>query len=95
MTAPGRVTVDDVAHTASNTILNILNNQLPNAFTALKNAGTDLTNPQHWDGKSASDFRTNVWPQVQSDLTKMQTSLSDLQRAVDTILKNISTAGGN
>ncbi len=95
MTAPGRVTVDDTAHRASTTILNVLNNQLPQALKALSTAGTDLTNPQHWDGKAAADFRTNVWPKVQADLTKMQSSLADLQKTVDTILKNISTAGGN
>jgi uncharacterized protein YukE len=95
MTAPGRVTVDDVAHTASKTILNALNNQLPAAFKSLTTAGNDLINPQHWDGKAAADFRTNVWPKVQADLTKMQTSLADLQQAVDKILTNITVAGGN
>ena len=90
-----RVVVDATAHTASRTLQNVVTHKLPEAFNQLKNAGNDLVNPQHWDGKAARDFRSNVWPQVQSDLQKMQGSLSDLQQAVDKILRNISQAGGN
>ena len=93
--ADGRVLADGVAETASKKFLNTVNNDLPNSLKALNAAGRDLTDPQHWDGKAAQDFRTNIWPKVQSDLTKMQSSLTDLQGQVDKILANIMKAGGN
>lgn len=90
-----RVLADSVAENASKKFLNTVNNDLPNSLKALNDAGKDLTDPQHWDGKVAQDFRANVWPKVQSDLTKMQSSLKDLQGQVDKILVNIMKAGGN
>lgn len=91
----GTVKVDDVAHQASKNLLNIINTQLPQAIQQLQKNGSDLSDPNHWDGKAAIDFRTNIWPQVQTDVTKIQSSLKDLQAAVDKILANISAAGGN
>ncbi|MEV5750766.1 hypothetical protein AB0L00_23330 [Actinoallomurus sp. NPDC052308] len=91
----GRVTVDDVAVNASKTLLNILNSQLPNTITALNRAGTDLSNPQHWDGGDAIKFRGDIWPKVQNDLKQIQSALTDLQQSVDKVLGNILTAGGS
>jgi hypothetical protein len=95
MPGTGRVVADDIAHQASKTVLSIVNSELPDAFKKLNAAGNDLIDPQHWDGNLANEFRGNVWPKVQADLAKMQTSLVDLQQAVDRILGNISQAGGN
>lgn len=91
----GTVKVDDIAHTASKNLQNIINTTLPDAVKQLQKNGSDLSDPNHWDGKAAQDFRTNVWPKVQTDIGKIQTSLTDLQATVDKILGNISTAGGN
>jgi hypothetical protein len=93
--ADGRVLADGVAENASKKFLNTVHNDLPNSLKALTDAGRDLTDPQHWDGKAAQDFRSNIWPKVQSDLSKMQASLTDLQGQVDKILVNIMRAGGN
>jgi hypothetical protein len=92
---PGTVKVDDIAHAASKNLQNIINTTLPDAVKQLQKNGADLSDPNHWDGKAAQDFRTNVWPKVQTDIGKIQTSLTDLQATVDKILGNISTAGGN
>lgn len=91
----GRVVADGTAQSASKKFLSTLNNDLPNSLKALNDAGRDLTDPHHWDGNVAQDFRSNVWPKVQSDLTKMQSSLKDLQGQVDKILTGIMKAGGN
>jgi uncharacterized protein YukE len=91
----GTVKVDDIALQASKNLLDIVNTQLPGAIKQLQKNGSDLSDPNHWDGNAARDFRTNVWPNASSDITKIQGSLSDLQKSVDQILKNISAAGGN
>jgi hypothetical protein len=91
----GRVLADSTAENASRKFLNTVNNELPNSLKALTDAGRDLADPQHWDGRVAQDFRSNVWPKVQSDLTRMQASLKDLQGQVDKILGDIMKAGGN
>jgi hypothetical protein len=89
------VKVDDQAIQASQTFLNIINNQLQGAFNQLTNAGNTLSDPNHWSGGDASQFQNTIWPQAKSDISKMQSSLTDLQGQVDKVLKNIMAAGGN
>jgi hypothetical protein len=89
------VKADDVAIQASKTFLNIIDNQLQGAFQQLNNAGTTLSDGQHWQGGDASQFSGTIWPKAQSDLKQMQQSLTDLQQQVNKVLGNIFAAGGN
>jgi hypothetical protein len=89
------VKADDVAIQASKTFLNIIDNQLQGAFQQLNQAGTTLSDPNHWAGGDASQFQGQIWPKAQSDIKQMQTSLTDLQQQVNKVLSNIFAAGGN
>jgi hypothetical protein len=89
------VKADDVAIQASKTFLNIIDNQLQGAFQQLSQAGTTLSDPNHWAGGDATQFQTQIWPKAQSDIKQMQTSLTDLQQQVNKVLSNIFAAGGN
>lgn len=90
----GAVLVDDTARSASRTMLNTIDNDLPNTLSKLIGAGDDLANPQHWDGPTAADFRNNIWATLKPDLNNLKTKLADLQSSVDKVLTNITQAGG-
>lgn len=89
------VKVDDLATQASTNFLNVINNQLGPAFTALGKAGNTLADPTHWSGGDASTFQTDIWPKLQKDMQNMQNDLTTLQGKIDKVLKNIKTAGGS
>ncbi|GAA1104049.1 MULTISPECIES: hypothetical protein [Streptomyces violaceusniger group] len=84
----------DFAHTEANKMLSLINNQLPSLIQQLNNHGTQLSDPNHWDGPLAQKFRGEVWPQAKGDLDRMKGSLEQLQQQVQKILTNISHAGG-
>lgn len=88
------VKADDVAVQASKNFLNIINQQLGPAFTALTKAGGTLADGTHWQGADASTFSGTIWPGAQKDISTMQSNLSDLQTKVDKVLGNIIQAGG-
>jgi hypothetical protein len=89
------VKADDVAIQASHNFLQVLDNQVQGAFTALQNSGQVLVDVAHWAGADADKFRGDVWPKVETDLKQIASSLRDLQLEVDKVLGNIMKAGGN
>lgn len=88
------VKVDEVAHTASRKFLGIINGNFQQSIQDLSTAGGILSDQNHWDGKHAAEFRA-AWHSAQADLSKIKQSLDEFQRKFDTVLKNISQAGGN
>jgi hypothetical protein len=56
--------------------------------------GRTLSDPSTWDGPKANDFRSQVWPQVNSALQKAVTELTDLRTRLDGIQRDILAAGG-
>ncbi|MEU5614861.1 WXG100 family type VII secretion target [Streptomyces sparsogenes] len=90
----GTVKVDDAAHAASRKFLGIINGGLQQSISQLSSAGNTLSDQSHWDGRHAAEFRT-AWHSAQADLNKIKQQLEEFQRTFDTILKNISQAGGN
>jgi hypothetical protein len=89
------VKADDVARTACKNFLNIINQQLGPAFTALSKNGGTLADGTHWQGTDASTFANTIWPQAQKDITSMHNNLTDLQNKVGKVLDDIMKAGGN
>ena len=89
------VKADDMASSASDSFLKIINQQLGPAFTQLISNGNTLADPTHWSGGSASQFQTQVWPKAKSDIQGMQNDLADLQNRIGKILNDIKTAGGS
>jgi uncharacterized protein YukE len=90
----GTVKVDDAAHAASKRFLGIIDGGLQQSITQLSSAGTVLSDQSHWDGKHAAEFRS-AWHSAQADLNKIKNALDDFQKKFDSVLRNISQAGGN
>lgn len=84
----------DFAHDQAAKMLAIINSELPAVIGKLNNHGQQLSDPNHWEGPLARQFRGEVWPQAKGDLDKIKTSLEHLQQQVQKILTNISHAGG-
>jgi uncharacterized protein YukE len=87
------IKVDDQARAASQQFLTILHNQLPQTVQQFQKSADVLSNPAHWDGPKAVQFRADVWPKVSAEFKKMEQMLQELQQAVDKILTNITQAG--
>ncbi|MGW7657557.1 hypothetical protein ACWGMA_11590 [Streptomyces asiaticus] len=88
-----KISVDSAAHSASTKFLSIINGGFQHSITQLSAAGNVLSDPSHWSGPYASQFRSS-WSSAQADLNKIRHSLDEFQRKFDTVLKNISEAGG-
>ena len=72
----------------------IINGPLLDQITQLNNQGQILSNPNVWDGRLASQFRSD-WPEVNATLIKAKNALEELRTSVQKINENIMTAGGN
>ncbi|WP_306316852.1 MULTISPECIES: hypothetical protein [unclassified Streptomyces] len=90
----GTVKVDEAAHAASRKFLGIIDGGLQQSISQLTAAGNVLSDQSHWDGRHAAEFR-QAWHGAQADLNKIRQSLEEFQRKFDTVLKNITQAGGN
>ncbi|ADI05340.1 hypothetical protein SBI_02219 [Streptomyces bingchenggensis BCW-1] len=91
--ADDKISVDPVAHQASSKFLSIIGGGFQDAIKQLSDAGTTLSDPNHWSGPYAAQFRSS-WSSAQTDLNKIRHSLDEFQRKFDTVLRNISAAGG-
>jgi len=73
----------------------ILAGQLEQQVQQLEQQGQTLSDPNIWDGRAASEFRGNVWPQAKASLDRTVQTLEELRVAVQKVNQNIMTAGGN
>jgi hypothetical protein len=73
----------------------ILSGQLEQQVQQLEQQGQTLSDPNVWDGRAATDFRSNVWPQARTALDRTIQTLEELRVAVQRVNSNIMTAGGN
>lgn len=89
-----RVLATDQARNAITQMQSIVNGGLQDQVNNLNTQGTTLSDPNVWDGPTAIDFRTNVWPNVSKSLTDTLSALDELRGKLDTVTKNIMTAGG-
>lgn len=56
--------------------------------------GRTLSDANVWDGPKASEFRGQLWPQVNSALQKAVVELTELRTKLDGIQRDILAAGG-
>jgi hypothetical protein len=56
--------------------------------------GRTLSDSNVWDGPKANEFRSQLWPQVNSTLQKTVTELTELRTKLDAIQRDILAAGG-
>jgi hypothetical protein len=90
-----RVLSTDEAKTAIAGIKSILDGDFTNTIAQLKRLGTELSDPQVWDGTLAVDFRSNLWPACSSALDQTLAKLGVLHDQLKQIQGNIMSAGGN
>jgi len=90
-----RVLSTQAAHDAIHQIQAILSGDFENTLRKLDAQGTVLSDANNWDGPLASEFRSNVWPQLSRSLEQTRQHLDDLRNRVQTINQNIMQAGGN
>jgi hypothetical protein len=92
---PTRVLATEEARQAITQIQTILNNGLAQTIGQLKTQGTNLSEPNVWDGQLAMEFRSSIWPQCSTALDSAQTQLQELHQKLQQIHQNIMAAGGN
>lgn len=86
-----RSTPEAVAAVAD--LASIVNGPLVSHFDELRAIARTLTDPESWDGRAAVDFRTNVWPGYEQNLTHLHTQLDQLRTRLAEIQNDIQRAG--
>lgn len=72
----------------------IIAGELTGQVRQLDTQGRTLSDPNVWDGPKANDFRSQLWPQVNSALQKALAELTELRTKLDGIQRDILAAGG-
>jgi hypothetical protein len=81
------------AVTAISDLASIVNGPLLGHFDELRSIARILTDPENWDGRGATDFRTNVWPGYERTLTDLHRHLDHLRTRLAEIQNEIQNAG--
>jgi hypothetical protein len=68
-------------------------NGFTSSITDLNRTGQQLSDPAHWDGPYAVQFRT-VWSESWSKLQQAEAALKELQSKVQNVITAINRAGG-
>jgi uncharacterized protein YukE len=90
----GRVLASEAARDAVKKFQQIVNGPLLEQINALNRVGSDLSDPNNWDGRLATEFRSK-WPESHRAMIKMKDALEELRGQVDQITQNIFSAGGS
>lgn len=81
------------AVTAVNDLATLINGPLLVHFDDLRGAARVLTDPENWDGRTASEFRASVWPTYERTLTDLHLQLDRLRSRLGEIQTDIQNAG--
>jgi hypothetical protein len=81
------------AVTAVDGLGRLVNGPLPRNFDAIRRFGAVLADPENWDGRAATEFRSTVWPSYQRALTDLHTQLDRLRVRLSEIQDDIQNAG--
>ncbi|MCK9874670.1 hypothetical protein MXD61_12930 [Frankia sp. AgPm24] len=74
-------------------LASIVNGPLLGHFDELRSIARSLTDPESWDGRAATDFRTNIWPGYERTLTDLHAQLDQLRARLAEIQNEIQNAG--
>ena len=91
---PGRVLSTEQAKTSIQQVQAIINGGLEEQIGKLDAQGKTLSDPEVWDGPLAQTFRDQIWPETKSALDKAKQELGQLHHQLQSISRNIMTAGG-
>ncbi len=72
----------------------IITGPLLDQLNQLNSKGQILSQPDNWDGRLATEFRT-YWADTHQKLMSIQQALEELRRQIQQINQNIMQAGGN
>jgi len=89
-----RVVSSAEAQSAITQMQSIINGGLMEQIRNLDAQGQKLCDPNNWDGKLAADFR-GQWPETNRALDNVVMQLEELRNKVQSINKEIMSAGGN
>jgi uncharacterized protein YukE len=89
-----RVVSSAEAQSAITQMQSIINGGLMEQIRNLDAQGQKLCDPNNWDGKLAADFR-GQWPETNRALDNVVMQLEELRNKVQSINKDIMSAGGN
>lgn len=89
-----RVLSTAAARDAITKFQSIVNGPLLDQINSLNREGQTLSDPNNWDGRLASEFRTN-WVDTNQKLLAIQRALEELRSQIAKINQNIMQAGGN
>ncbi|MEX5635208.1 hypothetical protein [Parafrankia sp. FMc2] len=81
------------ASTAVDELAGIINGPLLTHFDGLRATARTLLDADNWDGRTASEFRSSVWPTYERTLTDLHTQLDRLRVRLAEIQADIQTAG--
>lgn len=95
MTTTSGVTVRATpqASTAVDDLAGIINGPLLAHFDNLRATARVLLEPENWDGRTATEFRTSIWPTYERTLTDLHTQLDRLRVRLAEIQTDIQAAG--
>jgi uncharacterized protein YukE len=72
----------------------VINGPLMEQIDALNQQGQTLSDPDVWDGRLASQFRSD-WPQMHKSLLQTKEAVEQLRANAKQINDDIMRAGGN
>lgn len=81
------------ASTAVADLAGLINSSLMGNFSALRASARVLLQPDNWDGRTALEFRTSIWPTYERTLTELHTQLDRLRMRLAEIQADIQSAG--
>lgn len=90
-----RVLSSEEAKTAITQMQSIISGGLMEQIRSLDTQGQRLSDPNVWDGRLATDFRQNTWPETNRALDTLLQQLEELRTKLQAINADIMTAGGN
>ncbi|THJ48186.1 hypothetical protein [Candidatus Frankia alpina] len=95
VTSPSDITVRSTpqAIAAVSDLASIVNGPLLSRFDELRSTARTLTDPESWDGRGATEFRTTVWPGYERTLTELHARLDQLRTRLADIQSEIQSAG--
>ncbi len=70
-----------------------INGPLLAHFKDLRRFGQVLSDPENWDGRTATDFRATVWPSYERTLSDLHAQLDKLRTRLGEIQAEIVSAG--
>jgi hypothetical protein len=90
-----RVLATEAAKQAATKMQALLTGDMTAQIKSVQQIGTQLSDPNRWDGPLAQRFRTGDWPAQSKALQSAVTTLETLSKQMETVVENILHAGGS